>query len=281
VAAAVIATPLTFGSGVTSTAVRETAEAVTRKAAKTAAREGGEVLARQVEVLAARHGDDAVRAVQKAGPAAVKAIEEAGEYAGDAVRLLARHGDEALWITAKPGRLSLFAKYGDDGAKAMLRHREIATTLMEGFGQSGARAVAAVGGQNARRLAMLAESGELRRLGRAEEVLEVIGRYGDRAAQFVWANKGSLAVGAVLATFLADPKPYIDGVRELTKTAAENVAKPLAEVPAAVATEAAKGVNWNLIVVLGFLVLVAVAALRYLYGQRQRPLEPNEPRRTV
>ena len=40
--------------------------------------------------------------------------------------------------------------------------------------------------------------GELANCGKHPELLEVIAKYGDRAAVFVWENKGALAVGATL-----------------------------------------------------------------------------------
>jgi hypothetical protein len=42
---------------------------------------------------------------------------------------------------------------------------------------------------------------------RHAELLEVVGRRGDAAADFLWRNKGVLAGGAALTVFLANPEP--------------------------------------------------------------------------
>lgn len=265
-AAVILASSVLVGhaaqAGVRSELVEETTEFVLRKFGKEAAKEGTQTLARRIEKVAARHGDDALNAVRRTGPGGLKALEEAGEYGDDVVKLLVRHGDEALWVTAKPGRLALFARYGDDAAEAMLRHQQLAASLMEQFGGPAARAVKGLSGQNARRLAMLAESGELRQIGRHAELLDVIGHYGDRGMEFVWKHKGALALTTVAAAFLADPEPFIDGARDITKVGVENIGKPLVDVPGKVAQEAARGVNWNLVWLTG----CAAAALYAMGG---------------
>src|SRR5947208_3262448 len=77
--------------------------------------------------------------------------------------------------------------------------------------------------RGARRRAILAEDHTLATLGRTGDVLAVVGRHGDRALDFVWRHKGALAVGAVLAEFLADPAPFLDGTRRLVVGAADAV----------------------------------------------------------
>ena len=57
-----------------------------------------------------------------------------------------------------------------------------------------------------------------------------MGRYGDRAMDFVWRHKGTLAVGTVLASFLTDPAPFLDGSRDLAGVAA-SAAGAVAGVP--------------------------------------------------
>jgi hypothetical protein len=79
----------------------------------------------------------------------------------------------------------------------------------------------ALAGRQGRSLARLWEQGTLRAIGRTEELLAVIGRYGDRAMQFIWRHKGTLTVAAVLAAFLADPEPFIYGAKDLGKVAVE------------------------------------------------------------
>src|SRR5438270_311241 len=83
-------------------------------------------------------------------------------------------------------------------AEAMLKHKSLAEPLIAKFEMPAARAMDVLSGQNARRLAMMADDGELAALGQTPALLETVAKYGDRAMDFVWRNKGSLAVGAAL-----------------------------------------------------------------------------------
>ncbi len=103
---------------------------------------------------------------------------------------------------------------------------------------------------------MLAD-GELARIGRTPEVLEVVARYGDRACKFVWENKGSLMVGTALVAWLHDPEAFISGARDITKIVAENAVRPIADIPGEVAKEAARSINWTLVFLICLLLGVA------------------------
>jgi hypothetical protein len=175
-------------AGPTSTAVRETAEFVLKKFGKEAGEETVDTLSGKIASLAAQHGDEAVEAVRRVGPRAFRLAEDAGASATQAVKLLARAGDDAVWVVSRPRSLSLFAKYGDDAADAMIKHRQIAEPLLETYGASAARALKAVDGQGGRRLAMLFDEGNLARAGRGHELLGVVERFGDRALDFIWRN---------------------------------------------------------------------------------------------
>lgn len=244
-------------------AAREVVEYLMRKFGKEAAEEGVETLTRKVETLILRHGDDAAKALRKVGPRVLRLVDDAGVHAPDAIRLMARYGDEAVWVVADKKRMAIFLKYGDDAAEAMMKHGAVIEPLLDSVGKPAAVALKPLSGQNARRLAMLSNDGDLARIGRTEELLEVIGRYGDKAADFVWRHKGSLAVGAVLTAFLADPEPFINGVKDLTKIVGESAVKPLAEVPQQVAAEAAKRTNWTLI---GLTTIAAIGLFFALRG---------------
>jgi hypothetical protein len=144
--------------------------------------------------------------------------------------------------------------------------------VVEKFGQPAVRALNAVGGQNGRRLAMLADSGELAKIGRSPEVLDVIARYGNPACDFVWRNKGALAITAVAAAFLAEPEPFISGAKDITQVAANAAVKPLAEVPAAVAREGtqevARRTNWTVVFLPAIAALAALLAARWRLFRR-------------
>lgn len=206
---------------------REAAEYVMRKFSKESAEIGMDALTRKIESLAIKHGDDAFAAVRKVGPKALRITEEAGEHGLESVKLMARYGEDAVWIVAKKNRLAIFAKYGDGAAESMMKHGEIAEPLIASHGSSAANALKAVSSQNARRLAMLADDGDLAKIGRTSELLEVVARYGDQAADFIWRNKGALAITAAATAFLRDPKPFLDGAVDIATIAADNAVKPI------------------------------------------------------
>lgn len=237
-------------AGVSSKLLQETIEFATRKFAKEVAKEGLGTFTSKITKLAAKYGDNVVAAAfKKVGPRAGQVAIEAGEHGGTALRLLAKHGDEALALTMKKSSLGTVAKFGDDAAAAIIKHGTVGEKLIEGFGKQGVEALAKVTPQNGRRLAMLAGDGALK-----PELLGVVTRYGDRACEFIWRNKGALLVGTSLTAFLTAPEEFFDGTRELAVVAADAALKPLAAIPAAVASEGAKHVNWNFLVAIAALV---------------------------
>lgn len=228
----IVALPAMAPAQVKATVAREAAEYVLGKFGKEAAKEGLEGLSRKIELLALKHGDIAVTVVRKVGPRTFRLVEEAGEHGLDALKIMAKYGDDAVWVVAKKNRMAIFVKYGDDAGEAMMKHGEIAEPLLEAAGKSAAGALKAVSTQNGRRLAIMQSDGELARIGRTPELLDVVAKYGDRAMEFVWKNRRPLAVTAALAAFLANPEPFIDGRVDITKVVAENAVNPLPVPPA-------------------------------------------------
>jgi hypothetical protein len=248
-------------AGITSKAAKEAAEFVIRKFGKEAEEQGLETLTRKIESLSLKYGDEATAAVKKVGPRALRCIEQAGDNGLESVRLLARYGDEAMWVAGNKSRLALYAKYGDEAAEAMIKQGKIAEPLIETMGEPAANALKTVSTQNGRRLVMMADDGSLAKIGRTDELLGVVGKFGDHGMNFVWRNKGTLAVAATLAAFLAHPEPFIDGTVELTQAAAEGIGKPLA-------TEVGKNADWTL--VLPTLAAVVGLLLAFKLWLRQR-----------
>jgi hypothetical protein len=241
-------------AGISSAAIRELTEAVFRRAGRRAGTAEVAGMAGKIESLVARHGDEAVSAIRRVGPEAVEIAARSGNHGKDVVKLMARHGDESIWIISHPDRFALFLRYGDDAAEAMVRHRHMASKLVREFGGAGAQAIKGLGSRNARRLSMMQQSGDLQRLGRTAEILKVIGRYGDKAAAFIWRNKGALAVAAVLAAFLKNPEVFINAGTDLAKGPIEEVADKTGDAAAA----AAATINWTI-------VLLAVIFMALLY----------------
>ncbi|MEW4569546.1 hypothetical protein AB1L88_16900 [Tautonia sp. JC769] len=218
-------------------AAREAAEYALRKFGKSAAKEGSEALASRIASAAARHGDDAILAVRRVGPRALRLADDAGEHAPQVYRLLARHGDDAAtFIVERPSAMALFTRYGDDAAEALLKHKGIAEPVIGSAGPGAIRALGAVGPQAGRRMAMMADAGDLAAIGRTPELMAVVARHGDSAMDFIWRNKGALAVGVTLTAFLANPEPFIDGTTQLVDTAATSVVRPVVQETAKAAS---------------------------------------------
>jgi hypothetical protein len=256
-------------ANVTSKAARETAEYVIKKFSRDVGEQGVETLAVRIEKLAAAHGDDAIQAVRKVGPKALQLADDAGQQGALAVRLLARHGDEAAqYVVGRPKAMALVARYGDDTAEVLIKHKEIAEPVVEKLGESAVRALKNVDPQNGRRIAMMLEGGDLAKIGRTNELLDVVGKFGNRGMDFVWRNKGTLAVSTALVAFLADPAPFIDGARDLTKVVAENTVGALAQAPVELAKEAAKKTDWTRVTVIGIGAILVLSLARTWFQHR-------------
>ncbi len=249
-------------------AVQEAAEFLMKKFGKEVAGEGAEKLAGRIASAAARHGDDVLGAVRKVGPRALRLADEAGERAPQVMRLLTRYGDDAARVLSRPKGMTLIARYGDGAASALIRHEGVAEPLVESLGRPAVEALGAVGARGGRRLAIMAEGGELAALGRTPEVMGVIAKYGDPAMEFVWRHKGALAVGTALTAFLANPQPFIDGTTQLTDTVAENAVRPAVVAAGNVAQEAAGFVRWSLmILVAGLTAGLCLAVKNGVFGK--------------
>jgi hypothetical protein len=235
-----------FG-GVKSSAVREAAEYVAGRFSKEVGKESVEALSMKIGQYAARHGDDAIRAIRKIGPRAFTLVDEAGENAPNVIKLINRYGNRAVWVAASPRNLAMFAKYGDEAAAAMIKHPGITAPVIEKFGSPAAKAMGSVSSQNARRLVMLADDGTIAATSKADQVFATIGKYGDRAADWIWRNKGALAATAVATAFVANPEPFLDGAVEIVGTGADAVVRPVVDI-------AARAINWNLLAMVAVVV---------------------------
>jgi hypothetical protein len=239
---ALLVTAAAVRADVKSKAAQEAAEYVIQRFGRQAVKEGAGPLARKIESYAARYGEEAfLLAVRRAGPETFALVDAAGADGAKAVRVLARHGEEgATWIVKRPKALAQVVRYGDEAAEVLVKHPGIAEPLVERSGGAAVKALAAVNPRNGRRLGMLME-GELGKLPESGKLLDVLAQYGDRAGEFVWNNKGALAVGTALAAFVANPEPFLNGTKEIAKIGGETVAKPLAE-------GVARGTNWTVVI---------------------------------
>lgn len=239
-------------AGIGSKAIQEALEYTARRFGREVAEEGVERLGNRMAGLASKHGDDLVSAAfRKAGPQAGRIATVAGENGDVALRLLARHGTDGAAAISRPGAMKFLSQFGDDGAEALVRHGKIGEEVMETFGESGAKALAQVSERNGRRLAMLRQQGMLN-----PELLDVVRKHGDEACDFIWANKGALAVGATLTTFVLSPEEFLNGTAQLTGIVADAAVRPVAEIPKVVLAETLGSITG----LLGVVVLAMIAA---------------------
>lgn len=260
------------------TLAREAVEYAAKRLGWKVAKEVMEATAKRLETESVRHGDDLIHAFRKAG---TQSFDVAEKHGASGLRLVARHGDGAVvHVLAKPKALALATRLGDDAAEAMVKHPKIAEGVLEQFGAPAAKAFTALDARNGRRLAMMAgEGGSLSKIGRADELLGVVGKRGNRAMEFVWNHKVELTAAAALAAFLADPDPFIDGVRDLSKVAAESAVRPVAEAVGkgleksveAAAPEVARKTNWTVVISAAVLGPVGVAGM-WVWGRAKRPI---------
>lgn len=236
-------------------------------AARRAAREVVEVFGREameaaeprVARLIEAYGDDAAAALRKVGPPGVQAIERFG---APGLKILSRFGDDGVRLLAVEGEsaVAALARYGDDAIELMVRHPGVGRDLLTRFGEQAIRARLST--ESIVTLNRLA--GDISRTGRTAEIFGVIEKFGDRACDFLWRNKGTIFAAALLTAFLHDPQPYLDGVKQL-------VVQPAAEV----ARDAAGQTNWTLVVIVAVLVASAWIGIRWGWASRRaRPVYP-------
>lgn len=260
---------------VKSKLAQEAAGFLFKKGSKEVIEHGVAAFARKVESVALKHGDDVFHAVKAIGPKALPMIEKAGVDGAKAAKVMAKYGEKGLvHVVERPSAMKLVASHGDDVAAALVKHPGVAEPFIEKVGASAIPALTAVGPRSARRLAIMAE-GEAAKVAADPKLLGVIARFGEPAAEFVWKHKKALAVGAVLAAFLAEPQKFINGTKDITAIVADSAIKPLAEAPGKVLSsfaekttpEIARHANWTLIIPLGMGIVAGTAIL--LWAKRR------------
>jgi hypothetical protein len=247
--ALILFSPQLASAGAVSTAADSVGTAIINKFGRGVAGATGQQVSEATERVVERYGAEALPLLKNAGHDGFRALSEAGEQAPKIIRLYASKGDEALWVISDTRRLALFLKHGDSAASALSKHPGIADSLIERFGDDAVAILQNGSRQSAQRFSMLAEDGLLTASARNSELLSVLRRYGDPAMDFIWKNKGALAVASVMTTFLLNPQAFISGATALLIPAVEEI-------------------NWTLIIsgllAIGFLpkVLRAILGVR-------------------
>lgn len=196
-------------------AIRETAELILAKFGRGTAGQTVKEVSTTTLRAVARYGETALPLLRRSGHAGFVALDQSGAKAPEILKLFARRGDEAVWLITDPAKLSLFLKHGESAAEALLKHPGIADKWIGRFGDDAVGAMNSISRQGAQRLSMIAGDGLSATAGSFEKLLPVIRKHGDEAMDFIWKNKGPLAISSVLATFIADPEAYISGAKQL------------------------------------------------------------------
>lgn len=224
------------------------------------AKSAASAAAPRINKLVTTHGDDVFRAVEKGGKDSIQLIERHG---APAIKLIEAHGAKAIPMLEKDGAVALIVRLGDDAALAMLRHPGVAQPLLEKYGAPALPGLLKVGPRSARQLAMIAEGGTpLGNTSNFGRLLQIAGKYGDKAVRYVGQHKAALFVAAAAVAFLDDPEPFITGAKDIAQVALDNTVKPLAEVPGEVAREIANKTDWT------FVFSLCVAAIAFVYLAR-------------
>jgi hypothetical protein len=145
-------------------------------------------------------------------------------------------------------------EFGEEAGEVLIKHGVVAEKLIASAGSPAVGAMKQLTDQSVRRMAMLADEPSTAALAKSSDLLSVVGRYGDRAMDFVWRNKLTLAGGTALAAFVANPEPFLDGTRQLVENTVEsvatNVGKPIAEQ-----LGDAKQWTWRILAIAAMLIL--------------------------
>ena len=235
------------------------ARRVAREVVESFGREAVEAAEPRVARLVEAYGEEAVAVLRKVGPSGVQALERFG---APSLKILSRFGDDGVRLLAVEGEAAVaaLAKYGDEAVELMIRHPGVGRDLLAQFGGQVLRRPLTT--ESVVALNRLAEP--IRATGRSAEILAVVEKFGDRACDFLWRNKGTIFLTAVLAAFLNDPQPYLDGVKQL-------VVQPATQL----AHDAASRTNWTLVVLATMLVVSAWLGIRWSWSaRRSRPVSP-------
>ena len=263
IAVLVAAMPVQSGyAGVVSIggkAARELAEELAEQAGKRAGREFVETATVQLSRIAGKCGAESLDVIQKHGLVAyrvfLKAGDDAGPYLTRAIRV---HGDEALRIAQTSAGRAMLREGSDAAIRVVARHGDAAIPLLRRYGDDGVRAFERLSPANGRRLIQLSEENMLK----AESIqalMRPLRDHGDRAMQFIWKHKKVFVSIAVVAAFVADPEPYLNGVKHL-------LFDPVVGGVTEVFGKIVDSIRWN----LWAGVLAMAIGLKFLFRRRSR-----------
>jgi len=188
--------------------------------------------------LQEKWGDDALMIAKKHGVRSLKAIEESGEHGGTLIRLQKHLGEGAIYLAKNKQGLTIIGKLGDDVAPSLVKHGASANDLLKVYGTRASKALTKVDRRGCAQLNQLHDAKIVGNTGNKAKLFNVVEKYGQRGLDFIWKNKKKLAAAGVLATFVVNPEPYINGTIQLADSAMDKASD--------VGNTIAAQVNWNL-----------------------------------
>lgn len=170
----------------------------------------------------------------------------------------------------------------ESGARVVVRKGASASaTVASNLGAGGSRALRKLSPEYADKVADI--SGELARSPYREQWIEMLARYGDRCANFLWQRKGSVAVAAGATAVLLSPADFMEAsgaviesgitvagthvVKPIITESARHVAAPMARE---VAKHAAASFPWGMF--WGCLGAASIGGLGAWYFRKSLPI---------
>ena len=190
-----------------------------------------------------RHGVSKVTG-QSAGKAAAKVAPKAGQVV--VTKVGAKSATSAA--TKATGAAVLLT-----GSQAVTKAATtVSGTVLDNLGVAGAKVLPKLSSSGAKKLADL--SADLARSPHRGQWLELLGKFGDSAADFLWKNKGSVFVGATATAVVLRPDDFLKTTGRVAETAVttagSQLGKPLLtgtlqHVAGPVMTHAAAAFPWK------------------------------------
>ena len=217
---------------------RDIAEGLAEQAGKKASREFVETTTVQLEKIASKCGNESLDVIEKNGIAAFRVLQSAGDDAGPyLVKAIRAYGDDAVRVAQTAAGRTILRNGSETAVRAVSRHTDAVIPLLRQYGDEGARALSQLSPANGRRLLQMVEEKSLAS-GDLQLLMRTIGQYGDKAMDFIWRHRKVLTSVTLLAAFVSNPEPYLNGAKQLGEVAAA----PLVQF----AETAAKSISWNL-----------------------------------
>jgi hypothetical protein len=215
----------------------------------------------RVENLMTKHGISALQAIKKAGPSAITILERDGSRVMlDALKLGGRNfANEALTSPALIRKV--LKKCGPEAAEVIAKHPGAGARFLFRVGPKGIPVAKSLSRKALEDMVGLSD--DIYKSGYAPGFWKVLGKYGDRASDFIWRNKGAIFVAAVAASFIRDPEAYLSGARKIGQSVAEGVGRGL--------SGSVGSFPWGIAVPGLVLVLAMACYLKFFWRRRRVP----------